>query len=98
MSDAPKTAYEIAMEKLKKMDGPSATPETPLTDAQRQAIAQARQEHEIQVAERKIKYQTAISGEFNPSALTEYAAHLRRDLERFEHELEQRIARIRSGD
>jgi hypothetical protein len=97
MSDAPKSAYELAMEKLKKKDAAAGIHEQVLTDEQRAAIAEARSVHESRVAQRRIMHQSAIAGTFDPAEIEERNAELRRDLEHFESDLEATIRRIRSG-
>ena len=52
--EAPKSALEIAMERLKKKDADSGFVEQKLTDAQKGAIAEARSVHEARVAELQI--------------------------------------------
>lgn len=96
MSDAPKTSYELAMERLRKQDADAGIQETHLTDAQRAAITEVRSSYEARVAERKIMYQSAVNGLFEPAELEERAAELRRDLDRFERERDEQIKRIRA--
>ena len=45
MSDAPKSALELVMERLRKKDAETGVTETTLTDEQRAAIAEARSVH-----------------------------------------------------
>jgi hypothetical protein len=97
MSDAPKSAFELAMEKLKKKDAESGVEEQVLTDEQRAAIAEARSVHESRVAERRIMHQSAINAVFDPAELEERNTELRRDLDRFESDLEAKIRKIRAG-
>ena len=66
-----------------------------LTDAQRTAIAEARKVYEEQVAERKIMHQSTIASVFDPAELAERDSELRRDLDRFERERDEKIKRIR---
>ena len=42
MADGPKSAYELAMERLRQKDREAGVEERPLTDQQKAAIAQAR--------------------------------------------------------
>ncbi len=93
--DAPKSALELAMERLRKKDAEAGIQETPLTDAQRAAIAEARNLYEARVAERKIMHQSAMATTFDPAERAEREAELRRDLERFESERDAKIRRIR---
>ena len=98
MSDAPKSAFELAMERLKKKDAESGVTEQRLTDAQRAAIADARSLCEARIAERRIMHQSAVAGVFDPAVLEERGLELRRDIERFEHDRDAKIRKIRDGE
>jgi hypothetical protein len=95
MSDAPKSSFDLVMERLRKKDAEAGTEQKPLTDAQRAAIAEVRRVYEAQVAERKIMHQSAIASVFDPAELEERNGELRRDLDRFERERDEKIKRIR---
>jgi hypothetical protein len=94
----PKSSYELAMEKLRKKDAEAGVEEQVLTDAQRQAIAEARSLHDSRVAERRILHQSAVLAILDPAEREEREAELRRDLERFASERDAKIRKIRSGD
>jgi hypothetical protein len=96
MTDAPKSAYELAMEKLKKKDAEAGVETQALTDAQRAEIAEAKSVYEARVAERRIMHQSTIAGVFDPAELQERESELRRDLERFASERDAKIRKIRS--
>ena len=98
MSDAPKSAFELAMEKLKKKDAEDGVEEKSLTDAQRTAIAEARSVYDARVAERRIMHQSAVNSVFDPAELQERDTELRRDLERFASERDAKIRTIRSEE
>jgi hypothetical protein len=95
MPDAPKSALDLVMEKLRKQDAEAGRTETPLTDAQRAAIAEARSVYEARVAERKIMHQSAVVTIFDPAERAERDAELRRDLDRYERERDETIKRAR---
>jgi hypothetical protein len=95
MSDRPKSAYELAMERLKKKDADAGIEERPLTDEQRKAIAEARSIYESRVAERRIMHQSTMLTTFDPAAAEEREAEFRRDLERFATDRDRRIKEIR---
>ena len=97
MSDAPKSALEIVMERLKKKDADAGVEETPLTDDQRTGIAEARSIHDARVAERRIMHQSALATVFDPAEREQLAEMLRRDLDRFASDRDARIRRIREG-
>ena len=98
MSDAPKSAFELAMERLKKKDADAGVTEKPLTDAQRAAIAEAKSICQARVAERRIMHQSAVASVFDPAELEERNRELRRDIERFESERDAKIRTIRDGE
>jgi len=96
MSEAPKSAFELAMEKLKKKDVEAGVEAQVLTDAQRTAIAEAKNVYEARVAERRILHQSAVLAVFDPAELAERETELRRDLERFASDRDAKIKKIRS--
>src|SRR5438093_12141173 len=59
-SDGPKSAYELAMERLRQKDREAGVEERPLTEKQKTAIAEARQVYQARVAEREILHQDAL--------------------------------------
>lgn len=95
MSDAPKSSFDLVMERLRKKDAETGTEQKPLTDAQRTAIAEVRKVYEAQVAERKIMHRSTVAGVFDPAELAERESELRRDLDRFERERDEKIKRIK---
>jgi hypothetical protein len=97
MTDGPKSALDLVMERLRRKDAESGTEPTPLTDAQRAAIAEVRSIYESQAAERRIMHQSAVAGIFEPDQLAERDAEMRRDLERYERERDEKIKRIRES-
>src|SRR5262249_36980753 len=88
----PKTAYEIAMERLRQND-PAA--ERPLTDAQKAAIAEARQVYQARVAEREILHQSKLGQAASYEELAQLNEMLRRDLDRLATDRDRKIAEIR---
>jgi hypothetical protein len=91
----PKSAYELAMEKLRKKDAEAGVEERVLTEAQRQAIAEARSLHDSRVAERRIMHQSTVLAIVDPAEREEREAELRRDLDRFASDRDAKIRRIR---
>lgn len=94
MTDGPKSAFDLAMEKLRRQDAEAGIEPTPLTGAQRDAIAEVRRNYEARVAERKIMHQSDTAG---APETPEQHDELRRDLDRFERERDEKIKRIREG-
>lgn len=98
MTDVPRSALDIVMERLRKKDAESGTEQRTLTDRQRAAIAEVRSIHDAQAAERRIMHQSAVAGIFDPEQLAERDAELRRDLDRFERERDEKVRRIRESE
>ena len=95
--NAPKSALDLVLERLKKKDAEAGVQETTLTEAQRAEIAEVRRTFDARVAERKIMHQSQTPGAVDPAEGEERNAELRRDLDRFERERDEKIRRIR-GD
>jgi hypothetical protein len=95
MSDTPKSAYELAMERLKKKDADAGVVEQKLTDAQKAAIAEARSIYEARVAERQILHRQKQLTTFEPADVERMNEEYRRDMERFASDRDAKIRRIR---
>ena len=95
MADAPKSALEIVMERLRQKDAEAGVEEKSLTDEQRAAIAEARNIWEARVAERRIMHEAAMRQTLDPAEMAQRQAELRRDLEQLESERDAKIRRIR---
>ena len=97
MSDAPKSALELVMERLRKKDAEAGITETPLTDAQLAAIAEARSVYDARVAERRIMHRSGVVKTVDPEERQALDDAFRRDLERFESDRDSKIKKIREG-
>ena len=95
MSDAPKSALELAMERLKKQDEAAGIEQKLLTDAQRAEIAEARSIYEARVAERRIMHQSQTAAVFDPQELELKREELMRDLAQLESDRDARVRKIR---
>lgn len=95
MSDAPKSALELAMERLRKKDAEAGVVEQKLTDAQKAAIAEARSVYEARVAERQILHRQTRLTAVDPQEIARLEDEYRRDLERFATDRDAKIRKIR---
>jgi hypothetical protein len=95
--EAPKTAYELILERLKQKDRADGVAERVLTDEQRQKIAELRKLYEAKLAEREILYQSARRKASDPEALEQLEQEYRRDRERIAGERDRKIDALR-GD
>jgi hypothetical protein len=95
--DAPKTAYEIILERLKKKDREEGVEERPFTDEQRARVAELRQVYEARLAEREILYQSSRRKAADLEALDKLEEEYRRDRERIASERDRKIEEVRAG-
>ena len=95
MTDAPKSALELAMERLRKKDAEAGIVEQKLTDAQKAAIAEARSVYEARVAERQILHRQKQLTAVDPQEITRLEEEYRRDMDRFATDRDAKIRKIR---
>lgn len=93
--EAPKSALELAMERLKKQDAEAGVVEHKLTDAQKSAIAEARSIHEARVAELQILHRGKQLAAVEPQDIEKIEQEYRRDLERLASDRDAKIKKIR---
>ena len=96
--DAPKTAYELAMERLRRKDSEASVDDRPLTDAQKAAIAEIRQFYKAKGAELEILQQAALRKDRTREEIDVLNDNLRRDNERLANERDRKIAEIRKAE
>src|SRR5262245_6632169 len=94
--DAPKTAYELAMERLRRKDRDEGAVERALTDDQKTAIAEVRRVYEARVAEREILHRDALGKARSREEIARLNDELAQDHERFVSERDRKIADIRA--
>jgi hypothetical protein len=92
-----KSAYELAMERLRKKDADEGVVEHKLTDAQKAAIAEARSIHDARVAERQILHRQKVLTTFDPAERDAIDEQYRRDLDRFANDRDAKIRAIRES-
>ena len=102
MSDdgAPKSAYEIAMERLRKKDAEEGATTRKLTDEQKAAIAEVRSLYDSKIAEQEILQQAAMRQLWgaDPAEVAEVDRRFRREKERLASERDAKIEKIRAGE
>jgi hypothetical protein len=98
MADGPpKTAYELAMERLKKKDADAGIETRTVTDAQKAAIAEARNFCEAKIAEQEVLFQSKLRATQDPAQRETLAEMFRRDRDRFISDRDHKIEKIRKG-
>ncbi len=96
-NDAPKSAYEIAMARLRKKDQEEGVTERPITDSQRAAIAEARSLAKARLAEREIMHRSNLARAADPEAFAKLEDEYRRDRERIVSDRDRKIEEIRKA-
>jgi hypothetical protein len=95
-NDEPKSALELAMERLRKKDLEEGVVERPLTDTQKAAIAEARSLHEARVAEREILHRDALRKAQSYDEVTKLNEGLAQDRDRLARDRDRKIAEIKA--
>lgn len=93
--DAPKSAYEVAMARLRQKDQEAGAVEAPLTEAQKAAIAEVRQVYAARRAQAEIMHKASLASAYDVDGLVRLNDEFRRDTDRLQRELDEKVAAIR---
>jgi hypothetical protein len=91
----PKSAYELAMERLKKQDVDAGVERQPVTDTQRAAVAEIRNFYEAKLAELEVLYQGQMRASVDPGERATREQEYRRDRERLAAERDSKVEQAR---
>jgi hypothetical protein len=92
---APKTAYELAMERLRKKDEAAGVVQTPLTDEQKAAITDIRSLYGARLAQADLEHQDRLRATFDPAVHEALEVEYRRERERLTAEMDAKIEKAR---
>jgi len=92
-NDAPKSAVELAMEKLRARGD---FEEVKLTDEQKGEIAEIRSRFKSQIAELEIKNDSALRAVGSYDEAEALRAELKQEKERLEREMEKKVSEVRA--
>ena len=92
---APKSAYELAMERLRKKDEAAGVVETTLTDAQKTAITELRSLYGAKLAQADLQHQDRVRMTFDPAVREVLDLEYRRERERLTGEMDAKIEKAR---
>ena len=95
--DAPKSALEIAMARLRQKDAESGESAAALTDEQKARIAEVRQAAQARQAQEDILYQASLASTWDPEARAKLQEQHRMDVARIKEDAERKIAKLRAG-
>jgi hypothetical protein len=97
MSDeAPKSAYELAMERLRKKDADSGVEELLLTEEQRAEIVEIKRVYSAKIAEADILHKSKLMTTWEPAEREKLEQGHRRDLERLREDQDRKLERVRA--
>ena len=95
--EKPRSALEIAMERLKQRDADSGVVDQLPTDEQKAAIGEARSVHAAKTAELQILQRSKMAGVFDPADRQRLEAEYRDELRRLNDDLVRKLDRIRGA-
>jgi hypothetical protein len=93
-----KSAFELAMERLRKNDAEAGVERRPTTDAQKAAIAEIRNFYEAKIAELEVLHQGRLRATADPGERAAREEEYRRDRERLSTERDAKIEKARRGE
>jgi hypothetical protein len=94
--ETPKTAYEVAMERLRRKDAEDGVEERSVTEEQKAEIAEIRRVYAAKIAEAEILHKSKLMAVFDPEQRALAEQNHRRDLERLREDLERKLAKLRA--
>jgi hypothetical protein len=92
-----KSSLELAMERLAKKDADAGIESKPVTDAQKAAIAEARNFYDAKVAELEVLHQSKVNATFDPAERETLDQQYRREREHLITERDNKVARLRKS-
>jgi hypothetical protein len=95
--DAPKSALEIAMARLRQKDAERGESAATLTDEQKARIAEIRQAAQAKLAQEDILYQASLAKTWEPEARAKLEAQHRADVTRINEDAERKVAKLRAA-
>ena len=92
---APKSAYELAIERLKRKDAEAGLTRQPVTEAQKAAIAEIRNFYEAKLAELDVMHQSKLRASVDLEARATLEQEFRRERERLTTERDAKVEKAR---
>ena len=93
----PKSALELAMERLRQKDAAAGVEQQVLTDEQKKAITELRSVYGARLAQADLEHQDRLRGTFDPAVHEALDVEYRRERERLTSELDAKIEKARTG-
>src|SRR5678815_995600 len=92
-----KSSVELAMERLAKKDADAGVESQTLSEAQKAAIAEARNFYDAKIAEQEVLHQSKMRATFDPAERETLTEMYRRDRERLTSDRDAKIEKLRRG-
>jgi len=99
--EKPRSAVEIAMERLRQRDAESGTesaPDRALSDEQKAAIAEVRSVRAAKAAELEILHRSKMASTFDPADRQRFEDEYRDDIRRLSDECDRKVRYIRRAE
>jgi hypothetical protein len=93
----PRSAYDLAMERLRQKDAEAGIERLPVTDAQKAAIAEIRNYYESKLAELEILYHGKLRALVDHAERAAREEEYRRDRDRLASERDGKVERARQA-
>jgi hypothetical protein len=93
---APKSSYELAMERLRQRDAEAGIEHKPLTDEQKATIAEIRNFYQAKLAELDVLHHGKLKTVVDPEERAARESEYRRDRERLTSERDAKIEKARA--
>jgi len=93
--ESPKTAYELAMERLRRKDAADGVEEREVSKEQKAEIAEIKRVYAAKMAEAEIMHKSKIMALMDPEQRALAEQGHRRDLERMRDDQERKLAKLR---
>jgi hypothetical protein len=95
MADKLKSAYELAMERLKAQDKADGIESRPVTATQKAQIAEIRNFYEAKMAEQQVLHHSTLAKTVDPGEREALEQEYRRERERLTSERDAKIEKVR---
>lgn len=95
--DAPKSALELAMERLRRKDEAAGVEERSLTEEQKAEIAEIKRVYSAKIAEAEILHNSKLMAVWDPEERATLEQGHRRDVERLRDDQERKLQKVRGA-
>jgi hypothetical protein len=94
--EAPKSALELAMERLRRKDAAEGVVDKRLSEEQKAEIAEIRQVYAAKIAQEEILHKSKLATTWDPDERMKLEDGYRRELQRMNDERERKIDKVRN--